>query len=109
MEGTLDPALDVRIEAQGALAEYLGRYCPLPMLLKLLIASEQNGLQRHLAISSLAWSGRLHGDEELSKAVDKITRSSSLSVVTRMGARLALALSRRVDRPEEVIGWLFGW
>jgi HEAT repeat protein len=109
MEGTLDPALDVRIEAQGALAEYLGRYCPLTVLLKLLIASEQNGLQRHLAISSLAWSGRLHGQEELSKAVAKITRSSSLSVVTRMGARLALALSRRAERPEEVIGWLFGW
>ena len=106
--GSRDPALDVRTEAQAALARYMGRYSSHEELWRLLSGSERDALQRHMAISALAWRGRYHGTTELEAAVARVTRGPS-SIVIRMAARLALALARRADRPEEVIGWLYGW
>lgn len=104
--GAMDPALDVRTEAREALAEYLGRQSRLETLWKMLAASEQNSLLRHMAISSLAWWGRTHGENQLKELVDKLGTQTPL--VVHMAARLALALTRRSDRPESVIGWLYG-
>ncbi len=106
--GSRDPALDVRTEAQAALARYMGRYSSHDELWRLLSGSERDALQRHMAISALAWRGRYHGTTKLEAAVARVTKGPS-SIVIRMAARLALALARRADRPEEVIGWLYGW
>jgi hypothetical protein len=108
--GSRDPALDVRTEAQAALARFMGRYSSHDELWKLLRGSERDALQRHMAISALAWRGRYHGTAELEAAVAKAcTKGSSSPIVIRMAARLALALARRADQPEQVIGWLYGW
>lgn len=108
VEGALDPALDVRTEAQAVLARFLGQHCPIGELTQLLVSSQRNALQRHLALSALAWNGRIHDPAALQKALAGAVGAQSPKVI-RMAANLALALSRRQDRPEEVIGWLYGW
>jgi HEAT repeat protein len=107
VDGALDPAVDVRTEAQAVLAEYLGRHCPVKELADLLVTSERSALQRHLACAALAWSGRHHGHESVQQAL-AAAGIDKRHMIIRMAANLALALARRQDRPEEVIGWLFG-
>lgn len=108
VDGALDPAVDVRTEAQAVLGEYLGRHSPTDELVGMLLRSERNALQRNLACSALAWSGRLHGADTLRGTLGaKVTLKSPVAL--RMAANLALALARRQDRPEEVVAWLFGW
>jgi len=108
VEGALDPALDVRTEARAVLAEYLGRHTPMEELVDLLSSSVGSALQRHLACSALAWAGRIHGPDLLDKRLQSSVGADSPMVI-RMSAALARALARRQDRPEEVVGWLFGW
>jgi len=108
VEGALDSAVDVRTEAQAVLAEYLGRHSSVQELVDLLISSERSALQRHLACSALAWSGRIHGVASLKRALSGKVGPDS-PIVIRMSSNLAQALARRQDRPEEVAGWLFGW
>jgi len=108
VEGTLDSAVDVRTEAQAMLGEHLGRHASLPELKDLLRSSARSALQRHLAISALAWSGRIHGPAAVERALGQSAWPEERPVVIRMAARLAIALARRQERPEEVIGWLFG-
>jgi HEAT repeat protein len=108
IRGALDPALDVRTEAQAVLAKYLGRYCPAGVLWELLLQTERNALLRHTLLSSVAWHGRIHGTGKIQLRVEKLDGDVPLPV--QMAARLALALAQRPDRsPEDVISWLYGW
>jgi hypothetical protein len=106
IEGTLDPAHDVRTEAMTALAMYMGRACPPDALWQLLIDGERNALLRHLATTALAWHSRLHGTAWLKGRVHKLDQT--LPVVTEMAARLALALARDQKPPQETLSWLLG-
>ncbi len=105
--GAVDPALDVRTEAQAALSAHLARVCEPERLWQLLRGSERNAIVRRTMIIALATHGRRDGAAWLRQAVKKLPASTS--VVTRSAARLALALATRSESPERVVSWLYGW
>jgi len=106
--GAEDAAHDVREEAQRALAVYLAAPAgELPALWSLLLASERQGLARRLAVAALARHGHVHGTSALARLVNALPVDAP--VVTRVAARLALALSRSDEPPEPAVGWLYGW
>jgi HEAT repeat protein/energy-coupling factor transporter ATP-binding protein EcfA2 len=102
-----DPALDVRREAQSALVAHWGRTRPLEELWRALEGSARSGLDRRLAISALAWHGRLHGVAPLERRAKGL--GSEALAVTRIAANLALALARAGEPPRPLVDWLYGW
>jgi HEAT repeat protein len=105
--GVDDPARDVRAEAMAGLSAYLGRFCPLPELWRILMQSSRQGVARRLAVAALAWHGRHHGSAGLEKLVSGLPPQTP--IMTRIVGNLALALSRWNEPPERVIDWLYGW
>jgi HEAT repeat protein len=107
VDGAEDPAHDVRLKAQAALAVFLARFSSLPALWELLQRSEALGLRRRIVVAALARQARSSGTAPLAARVRAMGASTPPAV--RIAANLALALSRWPDPPERLLCWVYGW